>query len=438
MSQPRFLALALTLVVALNVSYSQETKEPEPSEPLTVPQLTVPQLTAPQLTSALSSPLVGARVRALRALASQADISDELWPIVSTALDDEASAVRQKAFRLYAAHPAAAKATVDRLLEKMADDGSADGEPVWVASAAAIVAVGPSVIGKLVQRLDPEKNETEYRAACAALSEFGSAATPALDRLIAVISKDDDIIGPALFVIQKIGPKAAPAVPALIARLEDENFHHQYWACRALGAIGRQAEPSVPKLIDLLKNGVTSVRRNAAMALGEIGVASDPVLDDLTKALTDPIAPVRQEALLALGKFGPKSARALDRITEMATAERGSSQSDAALAWWQIDNQSDAAIEVLFRELKRRDAPWDAARHLAKVAERAGVIERITEMLDEPNEETRIYVIETIEQIGPPARFAKARLKSLLNDPVIDVREAAAKAILAVDAVPSK
>jgi len=137
--------------------------------------------------------------------------------------------------------------------------------------------------------------------------------------------------------------------------------------------------------------------------------------------------------VLALANFGAKSERALDKITEMALDKNGSSQSDAAWAWWQIDNQSDAAVEVLLRELKRRDAPWDASRHLAKVAQRAYVVERIADMLDESNPETRMYVIETLEKIGPPAKFAKARLRSLLNDPEIEVREAAARAIIAVD-----
>lgn len=418
-----FSALTSTLV---RVADSQE-KEGQPASPPVEP------LTVDELKSALVSPQVAARSRALTQLAAQPELSAEIWAVVHSGLDDDASIVRQKVFRLYAAHPEAAKKAADRILKKMGDNGRVDGEPVWLAAAHAVAAIGPSVIEKLLPLLEPEKDDSEYRAACAALSEFGAQAEPALDRLIAIVENEDDVIGPALFTIQKIGPKAALAVPVLIVRLEDENFHHQYWACQALAAIGKQAEPSIPKLVDLVENGVTSVRRHAAIALGKIGVASDPVLDVLTEALTDPTAPVRQEALLALANFGAKSERALEKITEMALNKNGSSQSDAAWAWWQIDNQSDEAVEVLLRELKRKHAPWDASRHLAKVARKAYVVERIADMLDETNLETRVYVVETLEKIGPPAKFAKARLTSLLNDPEIEVREAAARAIIAVD-----
>ncbi|MFP6673882.1 MAG: HEAT repeat domain-containing protein [Pirellulaceae bacterium] len=380
----------------------------------------------------LVSPLVARRLRAVHAIAELAEISEAQWNGLEQALKDKDPRVRHRVLKLYADHPAAAAKAIDELLPLMADAAPGEKSPVWVAAGEAIASVGPSVIPDLIRKLEPAVDEIVYRSACAALAKLGPASEPALQRLIVLLADDEIAVGPVLFVLQEIGPKAAPAVPLLIRRLDDEDFHRQYWTCRVLGAIGKESEPSIPKLLDLMKNGVTSVRRNAAMALGNIGISSDGVLNGLDAALRDPLAPVRQEALIALGKLGPKAARSLDKIKAIANDEGGSSQADAAWAWWRIAGDSKGAANVLLRELKGYGAPWDAARYLAEMAVAAEAIEPIIAILDEPRVETRVFAIKTLELIGPPASSAKAALLEMRKDPDADVREAAEKALVAI------
>jgi HEAT repeat protein len=401
--------------------------------PLTAqPAASPAQTTAERPEVDLASPLAARRVRAVNALAELSEISGPQWVSLQRALNDEEPRIRERVLQIYAAHPEAASKATRQLFPLMADQDQGERGPVWLAAGEAIAAIGPSVIPELIRRLEPANDITVYRSACAALAKFGPASEPALPRLIVLLSDDGFPVGPVLFVLQEMGPKAAPAVPPLIQRLDDQNFHHQYWTCRVLGAIGKQAEPSIPKLLDLLKNGVTSVRRNAAMSLGNIGIGSDKVVNGLDAALLDPIVPVRHEALIGLGKLGPKSVRSLGKIMAIANNTQASSQSDAAWAWWQIADKPDGAVDVLLRELKRPDAPWDASRYLAEIAVAANAIERIVLVLDEPLAETRVFAIETLALIGPPASSAEEALKQLQNDPEVGVREAARKALTAI------
>ena len=380
----------------------------------------------------LVSPQVARRLRAVNAIAALAEISDGQWTGLEQALNDKDPRVRERVLQIYADHPAAAAKAIDKLLPLMADAAQGEKRPVWATAGEAIGAIGPSVIPDLIDKLEPAEDDIVYRSACAALMKLGPASEPALQRLIVLLANDEIDIGPVLFVLQEMGPKAAPAVALLIRRLDNQNFHRQYLTCRVLGAIGKEAEPSIPKLLDLLNNGFSSVKRHAARALGNIGISSNSVLKGLDAALRDPAAPVRQEALIALGKFGPKSARSLDKIKAIANHVGGSSQADAAWAWWRIEGESNGAAEVLLRELKGYGAPWDAARYLAEMAVAAEAIDRIIAFLDEPRIETRVYAINTLELIGPPASAAKAALFNMRKDPEAEVREAAERALVAI------
>ena len=96
------------------------------------------------------------------------------------------------------------------------------------------------------------------------------AAVPALIKLLEENSPETR--REAMYGLMGIGSAAGPAVPALIAMLSSNDFHTQYWSCRALAKIGMPAaEPAIPILISMLTDGVASVRGNAAAALGQLG-----------------------------------------------------------------------------------------------------------------------------------------------------------------------
>lgn len=89
-------------------------------------------------------------------------------------------------------------------------------------------------------------NRYSYASALNALDEKAAPAVPALLKLL----DDEQFDESAVELLGSIGPKAAPAVPQLVARLS--NRRHFHAACNALGRIGPAAGAATPQLLAAL------------------------------------------------------------------------------------------------------------------------------------------------------------------------------------------
>ena len=105
-----------------------------------------------------------------------------------------------------------------------------------------------------------------------------------------------------LYSAHALGAVGAPAVAALGAALEDDEWTVRAAAADALGNIGAGARPAVPALLRALRDGGTWVRRNALEALGTIGCATGDVVSGLLAALRDADHRVCRNAAIALSK----------------------------------------------------------------------------------------------------------------------------------------
>jgi HEAT repeat protein len=114
--------------------------------------------------------------------------------------------------------------------------------------------------------------------------------------------------------LRRLGPKAAPAVPALVKALGDPDQGVRANAAICLGFIGHQAKAAVPALSRLLmdQNEVDTVRSWAALSLGRIGPDALPVLIEALKPGSDVF--VRGAAANAVGKMGPKAEPAIPQL----------------------------------------------------------------------------------------------------------------------------
>src|SRR5262249_1631173 len=95
-----------------------------------------------------------------------------------------------------------------------------------------------------------------------------------------------DLLGQvmALHVLTRLGPKAEPAVPALIETLTDERFFFSMEVADALAAIGKKA---LPPLLKLLNNDDAAKKRAAMRALKQFGEQAEvavPTLLELVKS----------------------------------------------------------------------------------------------------------------------------------------------------------
>jgi HEAT repeat protein len=323
------------------------------------------------------------------------------------------------------------------LLEALGDERFASsGQSVRITAAWAIGQLKLDAIPDLIRLLESAPMPAR-RAAAVALHAYGEEAKAAVPALVELLREEDaGTRREAMFGLMGIGPAAAAAVPELTKLLSSDNFHTQYWACRALGRIGAPAAKSaVPEMIRLMREGVASVRGNAAAALGAIGPAAGPeIVAPLAAALKDPTHTVRKSAAVSLGLLGHFAQSAAPDLEAALKDKSFASKTDAAVALWRITGQLDQTIDVLIDELQSMDAPWEAAKAFEMLGvSAAGAVPRLRTLLYHKTDETRLYAAASLGAIGAPAQAAIPDLLSLLVDPNEDVRVTAAEAISRVD-----
>ena len=129
----------------------------------------------------------------------------------------------------------------------------------------------------------------------------------------------------ALEALAKLGPKAAPAVPTLIDRLEEKDDH--YRAIDVLGAIGPAAVPAVPALLrhlehdlsvkDKLYKDESTNATGIIETLAEIGPTAKEAIPLLQQALKDENSTIRYFAAYALGEMGSAATVAIPDLKNL-------------------------------------------------------------------------------------------------------------------------
>lgn len=103
----------------------------------------------------------------------------------------------------------------------------------------------------------------------------------------------------------RLGPRAAPAVPALTAALRDEDWEVRMEAIWALSAVGSAAGAAVPRVREALADADSQVRAAAAVALGAMDAGPEAAAALRRAADADPDAEVRRAAKASLARLRP-------------------------------------------------------------------------------------------------------------------------------------
>src|SRR5262249_50233788 len=153
-------------------------------------------------------------------------------------------------------------------------------------------------------------------AAAAGLWELTHQPEPVLPVLIEGLNSEDELVrSSAADTARKLGPAAAPAVPALAAALtarqEVPISASRLAALTALRAIGPAARDAVPALVGLLPEGNLVIGGAVRVALAAIAPGAPEVLPGLLGLLRDPRAGTRVAAAEVLGLLGPTGSAAV-------------------------------------------------------------------------------------------------------------------------------
>lgn len=282
-----------------------------------------------------------------------------------------------------------------------------------------------------------ERLKTVY--ACAAIRSIGPSCKiymPHIKRCLA--SREAMMRRSGLYAIQGLGDDALDAIDDLIRCIEsDSDFNNQCSACRTIEKLGPKASKAQPALLGLMETGNTSTRGWAAVCLGAIGQLANDV--DVAKLLSDKLKDPRrdrrfpaeiQRTLLGIAKLGTGGAIAADNVREWSQNWDNYIKTHCAFTLWRITGESDESLEILKSVLAINGHQDDALEMIAKIGPDAiPLLDNIIVLLasEEPN--TRELALVVISNMGTKARKAIPDVKLLLNDPDALVRSTARRTL---------
>jgi HEAT repeat protein len=168
------------------------------------------------------------------------------------------------------------------------------------------------------------------------IGQMGPKAAPALDALVSALGdKDPEVRREVLFALASLGESAAPAEGAIAKALDDPEPRVRAIAAYAEGRIGPKAQAEVPKLRQEMQSADPIVRVSSAWALVHIAPNDTQLtasaLPVLMQGLKSDVPAVRRGSAEALGKLG-KSAKSAASALQVASKDSDESVAKAALA----------------------------------------------------------------------------------------------------------
>jgi HEAT repeat protein len=251
----------------------------------------------------------------------------------------------------------------------------------------------------------------------------------------------------AIVRLARLGPAAAPAIPAVIECLHDRNVLVRAQAARTACRIGVSPARSVRILSELLQSPKPQVCALAAMILGELGPSAKDALPELQARLASASEIIRLHAAEAILKIDHDDN---DALRELIIA-LGSDDSD--VRYFAVNALGSAAIEneeavfALERALIDDDPNVAAAAglNLSRLEEgtywasadgdesQAFELEQLTADLSHSSSAIRQAAAIHLALSGPAARCASEVLHAQLDDPNLVVRVYAAQALWAIE-----
>lgn len=284
-----------------------------------------------------------------------------------------------------------------------------------------------------------------------------------IPRLIELLKKEESRSSAAA-LLQHLGVKAAPAVPALLDALKGSDAEERRTFGEALGSIGKPAIAGLLKVVDDAEQD-EAVRAAALQALGQMGPAGHDAASALEKYLKDDSKPLQRQAAITLAQLGsdtdivpvllealqdkdrqvaymaqgalltlgPRAASAFDRLAAILHGGDRQQQYTALNLLVAVQPSVDKTLPVLL-PLLRNDADPNfrntAAMHLGQFG--SGAVPALVQALNAPSM-SKPDVLWALQAIGPDAGPAVPNLVELLQDKDRAAATRAAQALAAID-----
>ncbi|MCC6487089.1 MAG: HEAT repeat domain-containing protein [Candidatus Hydrogenedentes bacterium] len=329
------------------------------------------------------------REQAILALGAVKEPSKEVQNALQAALDDPEAKVRASAAKALVGCPLPPAEIASTLLQNMVDED-------------------PYVRG-----------QTAF-----ALSRSGHASEEVIDALIVALQdtmpsgEEDKTVGEmAADALQRLGPAAAKAVPALLNVMREDGLSSRAAAAqKTLDKIGFDAAVHYPVLLEILVNCIESDRRAwASSAIQRVGPDNEELVPLLVSALQTEDDEVWCSVSTALRNIGPGAKDAIPRLLE-GQSDSHSARNDHAS--WALRDIRKGTLEQVEYDLHHGSPETRVAalKNLElKGPEAVAAIPLVVEMLRDEDYSVSTQAIHTLGAMGPGAAEAVPALVELMK-----------------------
>jgi HEAT repeat protein len=378
-----------------------------------------------ELMAALKSADETTRLAAIDGLAQKGSKAVEAVSALTNLLKDASPTVRAHAVRALGEIGPASATSLDAVANLIGDQNESVRQMVIVA----VHRINPDPkanISLFIKAMNSDKDPAVRIRAMQAFAAMGEPAVPFLVKSL----KDKDATYWACLILNKIGPKAKEAVPALTETLGDERPEVRREAVLALAEIGKPAAAAIPGIVKILGNELDC--KASLYALGRIaepiGSDGEAKIKQLTGSKDKFISTI---ALWTLARLHPEDKQLASNAA--ASLFEGLKSNDENVR--QISAKGLASLhlsqEVFLPVMEKALAGTDEKVVHGALDAIAGLgpagVPKLIEALQ--YEKTRPYVVNILGKHGPVAKSAVAAIVKLLDDKNADVQHEALIAI---------
>jgi HEAT repeat protein len=332
-------------------------------------------------------------------------------------LENPEAAQRVQAVRSLGEIGPEARSAIPRLMTLLNDQTSAESIYVTVGDSAVdtLVEIGSEAVFELTNAVKEDDSETA-RAAAVALERIGPKAWPALPALIGRVNSPDVVLRHQLIdSISELDQTGETAIPVLLPMLRDHEPEIREAAASALGSYGTDSADAIDALLSLLHDRAPVVRAHAALALAQIRVNPEKIVPALTPLLNDEAT----YEVAVSNHVGMPRPVAADIVSALAEFGNGDS------------------VEALIAAARNINSPiWQEA--VVSLGTFKNAAERTIPVLMEFVRSGEVVAGIVLGKLGPAASACVPKLTELLKSSDDDVRTASAAALVGIDVQASQ
>jgi HEAT repeat protein len=318
-------------------------------------------------------------------------------------------------------------------------------EVIRAQAAETLSKIGPKAVGPVRAKLKSGDPKTRFWAV-QTIALLGPGAKDAADDMLPLLKDDDASVRyKTVYALGKIGVNSDAVLGGLIKALTDSDHGVSEAAIAVLDKFGAPPKDALPTLADFASKGSTpQARRSAMILLARLGPDSVPAFRDLLKQGAPQDQLSLMEAIVVLGPDGKALLPELVPVLEQHCRNANGMAVSVIAICSKLGAEGAKAMADTLKATGPQASPTGRVAILRAIgamrseAEVKATVPILIELLqnNETSVEYRTLILDTLGEIGVPAREAISIVETLTSD--ANVGEAARVALRRMGKIDAK